>query len=305
VGLVGLASLGAFVPGARRSSPPPHSVVAGGNEAPAASVAVLPPNVLHTWSGQDGDPRRYRIGTVDLTVGSNPQSGEGIAAELTAPGLRPARFRDEQAVSLLSFGVGRIDTSRPEPQVLLSFYTGGMHCCGALVLFTPEAGGWREVRLGAWQDARDDGWPQDRDGDGAPEFNVSDDRFYSAFSSNSGSYAPRRIVQVRNGKLIDVSRRPAFRAIHQADLTEMEEACRAHSNGACAAFMADAILLGREAWAWTVVRKHYDRGDNWGVKFGCDPRISIQTCPAGLERDYRDFPEALAAFLRQTGYLAK
>ena len=68
---------------------------------------------------------------------------------------------------------------------------------------------------------------------------MTDDRFLYLFAPYVGSRAPPQILNVIDGKVVDVSRSPRYRTVFQADMDSAEQGCLQHDNGACAAFVAD------------------------------------------------------------------
>jgi hypothetical protein len=73
-------------------------------------------------------------------------------------------------------------------------------------------------------------------------------------------------------------------------------------NAACAAFVANASRLGRQEWAWDVMLAHYRQSTDWNFPTKCKAPLQQGVCPPGRSEQFREFPEALAWFLTDTGY---
>lgn len=313
VGLVGLASMGWLAPEQVEAGAPTPLAKAGSESLPeppapphrpnAGKTLTIAENRFHRWGWRDDDSGSFKVGEAQWTGRRGPEGDLKIILEAPGQGAREFVFDTEWGVSV---AIGRLDMARPGPQLMVLHYSGGMHCCTMLDIVSPEGRGWRREQIGGWEQLGLDEGLVDHDGDGWPDFEVTDDRFYYAFASYSGSYVPTRMVQVRDGKLVDVSRRPAFRKHFEQQMAEHRKVCEAErSNSACAAFVANASRLGRFAWAWQVMLKSYDRTSGRGVSFECDPRGRLSYCLAEGEVSYPGFPAALRAKLRETGYLSK
>jgi hypothetical protein len=117
--------------------------------------------------------------------------------------------------------VVELDPANPYPEVLLSSFTGGAHCCNDTRVLTSSRDGrrWFEVR-------RDpvNGGPigaSDPLGNGRLLLVDGDNRFLYRFASYAGSSAPSQIWQFRGDRFVDISHRPELRAIHWHRLKEM------------------------------------------------------------------------------------
>lgn len=251
-----LALAGCSGPPAASPAPKPPAT-----RAAMAGEALLIPGRLYDWSGKAGEPRLHRIDDVTVETWALPDTGVGLA--IHAPGMETWRLEAPDVAVFASFGVGRIDPKRPR-QVLLNVFTNGLHCCSAWLLLVPEGRRWKAVKLGEYERGPTE-WPTDADGDGTADFVAEDMTFYYRFASYTGSRAPPRIYNVADGRRIDVSDRPGFRPLFERDLQANEADCRAGEGGPCAAFVADAVRLGRRGWALDVVRKarprHSGRAD--------------------------------------------
>lgn len=310
---------------ARRPTPVAQTVNA--TEAPAPTEPLVlpkPPSpirvpleTLQEWSSYDHDPelQTYHVGRVRLTISQadldKPQhERDGLRVQVRAPGMKTRTLLWPDNAGSVRFGVGRIDPARPGPQVLLLRWTLGAHCCFVATLLTPDGDRWRVEDLDEWDDGNlfdttfNPGvWPKDRDGDGAPEFIVPDERFRYVFEAYVASIAPISVQQVHRGQMVDVSDRRAFRPIFQKTLALQKERCDGTgSNGYCAAYVATASRLGqrRQAWAWMLKRR--DSHLPWTDE-DCRNLIDERAlCPRIIAGGRDSFPLALGAFLRANGY---
>jgi len=82
-----------------------------------------------------------------------------------------------------------------------------------------------------------------------------------------------------------------------------EVGCRAHINGACAAFVAVASRIGLRRQAWDIMLANYRHDDpNAHLWHGCFVPLVDDRCPSGMEEKFSDFPTALNWFLNAYGY---
>jgi hypothetical protein len=145
------------------------------------------------------------------------------------------------------------DLDGGEPEVLVDLYTGGAHCCAAVLVlrFDPASRTYRPKLF----DFGNYGYRVvDLDHDGLPELSAFDERFLYAYTAYVFSAAPPRVVQYRAGRLVDVTRR--FPQVIEKSAAELarsflkkrparDVAVRAY----VAAYVADQYLLDRPAEA--------------------------------------------------------
>lgn len=204
--------------------------------------------------------------------------------------------------------IAEMDASNPYPEVIISHYTGGAHCCNQVEVISSDPSGkqWRSLALGSF-----DGGPHplvDVDGDGQSEFVDVDNRFLYQFSSYAGSSPPVQVWQLQNGKFINVSQQPQFRRLHEEAAERMLKAIQEppprspDSNGLLAGYAATQAILGKFPQAWALVESRYEPSE-WGLE-ECLGTYDDQGRCKGKEVRYRNFPEALRAFLERNGYLA-
>jgi hypothetical protein len=157
----------------------------------------------------------------------------------------------------VSVQIAEIDAANSTPEVVVSFYTGGAHCCSdtKVVGASKDGAEWRTIELGQF-----DGGPllaSDLAGDGHPVFETRDNAFLYAFGCYACSTAPLKILAIEDGEVKNVSADPRFRPAHEAYLKGMitgvpdEEA-----NGFLAGYVAEKILLGEGKEAWALMLDH-------------------------------------------------
>ena len=93
-----------------------------------------------------------------------------------------------------------------EPEVIVSLFTGGAHCCviSSLYGYRADAGKYKRVRRN-W---RDSGFRlRDIGRDGTVEFDSRDANLAYAFASYAESFLPVQIFRYRKGALVDLTAR--------------------------------------------------------------------------------------------------
>lgn len=203
--------------------------------------------------------------------------------------------------------VAELDPSNPHPEVLLSSFTGGAHCCNRTQVLSSDATGdtWRQVSLGDLN-----GGPHaasDPIGSGRFVLVDADNRFLYLFASYAGSRAPARIWQLQGDRFLDVSHHRDYLPLHRRRLQEMADWFKeSHQgeevNGFLAAYVANKALVGEFEDGWQRMLQRYDRRSSWGLKQCTAGYDEVGRCRAA-ERVFGSYPEALRAFLVQTGYI--
>ncbi len=202
------------------------------------------------------------------------------------------------------FGLYRVDKTTALPQVVITAYSGGAHCCTQTWVLSKadKAADWGLVDLGA----RDgDGFAlEDVDGDGVWEMIASDDAFLYSFDSYANSYAPVVYWQMSGDRLVDISTTMPVRGELERDLAYIEfdaktDPERWKSNGFLAAWVASKIRLGQGEDAWTVMLENFSH-EARGSVLDCDPDLA--DCETTQSSAKVSFPKALARFLQETGY---
>jgi serine protease Do len=193
----------------------------------------------------------------------------------------------------------RLDPAAPLPQVVMTGFTGGAHCCTVTRIATA-------LTLDAWQviDADkldgDEGYQfVDLDNDGAKELISYDNSFLYAFASYADSYAPTRIAKLTGTDIRDVTTQPRYRNLLRKKLQEMEADARKnpdlwHSNGFLGGWVAAKSLVGEVDDAWPRMLASYDRDSDWTLE------VCTTAEPPG--QCHQAFPEALKKHLKDLGY---
>ncbi|MFY8148498.1 MAG: hypothetical protein ACOVNL_04675 [Prochlorococcaceae cyanobacterium] len=202
--------------------------------------------------------------------------------------------------------IAELDPANPWPEVLLSSFTGGAHCCNSTVVLTstPDGRRWRTVTL----DLLDGGPEPARDplGDGRWRIVTVDNRFLYRFACYACSVAPVQVLELRGENFVDVSAEPRFRPLFEQALAGMQpwfqERDPNSPNGFLAGWVATRARLGEAAPAWAEMLRRYEASSDWG----------LTECRAGFDGEgrclapevrYPSFPAALRAFLLEAGYL--
>ena len=211
-----------------------------------------------------------------------------------------------QPMALLQ--IADLDPANPWPEVLLSSFSGGAHCCNDTRVLTSDAagGGWHTVALGPFNGVV----RAATDPLGLRRWLVVDvdNRFLYEFSSYAGSRPPLRIWQLNGRRFEDVSHQGAFVPLHRRALREMEswfeQADGSEANGFLAGYVATKALVGEFAEGWQRMLARYDRRSDLGLR-QCAAGLGSDGRCLGAEVEYATYPEALRAFLLHTGYIGR
>lgn len=163
---------------------------------------------------------------------------------------------------------------------MVSFYTGGAHCCSDKVVTSGKDGSsWRTVEVGQF-----DGGPllaSDRAGDGHYAFETRDNAFLYTFTCCACSSAPLKILTVENGEAKTVSGDPRFRPAHEAYMKGIiTEVPDEDVNDFRAGYVGEKILLGEGREAWKLILAYYDRASDGGSTFARSPSMPRALAPA-------------------------
>ncbi len=211
---------------------------------------------------------------------------------------------DPWGATSVDISIVELDAENAFPEVVLTYFTGGAHCCTVMRLFSaPKEGGpWREIDGGSYDGGA--ALYADHDKDGRYEIVSNDDAFLYAFDCYACSYAPPRIQRLEAGKLVDVTTDPSFRPFLREKLNELwlwaNSARAIESNGFLAGLVATERRLGEGEEAWAFLLKHYDKSNDQGLET-CASGKPLDSCPPE-QRKTLPFPEALAGFLTRQGY---
>ncbi|HIK16477.1 MAG TPA: hypothetical protein IGS53_14510 [Leptolyngbyaceae cyanobacterium M33_DOE_097] len=182
-------------------------------------------------------------------------------------------------------------------EVLVETFTGGAHCCTNTLIYTWRNNQFVKVDAGT----RDGGGGNfvDIDDDGKLEFATFDQSFLYLFSSYAGSYPPSNIYDFKNGRLVDTTRQypkylrstawKMYQALVESKKNEGE------INGILAGYVAQKALLGEFEEGWKLMLANYDRSSDWG--------FDIYDKNGKVIGRHPDFPSALRAHLKATGYI--
>ena len=198
-----------------------------------------------------------------------------------------------------------LDPSNPYPEVLLSTFTGGPHCCNDTRVLTSDSSGkhWREVSLGLF-----DGVPApatDPIKNGEYVIVGSDNRFIGKFGSYADSWRPVRIWRLQGNAFNDVTHGPEYRPMHRASLNRMASwfsNAHVYPNGFLAAYVATKSLVDELFDGWDRMLLRYDSKDLSGLR-ECQAEYDEKGNCKAKEIVYDSYPQALRAFLIETGYL--
>ena len=238
--------------------------------------------------GDDGEVMRAPVVTVF--------AGDKQVAKLEA---ESSGFADPP----VSVQIAEIDGGNPYPEIVVSFYTGGAHCCSdtRVVTSSPDGSNWNTVELGEF-----DGGPllaTDVDRDGRYEFMIRDNAFLYAFACYACSEAPLNLLSIDNGAIKDVTREARFRPAHEATLKGMIENVPEEGsdvNGFLAGYVGEKSLLGEGKEAFELMLAHYDHQSDWGLETCDKPLNEDGECPGATIR--LTFPDALERMLNENGY---
>lgn len=201
----------------------------------------------------------------------------------------------------VSIQLAELDPDNPYPEAVVSFFTGGAHCCSDTSVVTSNADGsaWTVVEVGEF-----DGGPMlavDGDGDGTYEFETRDNAFLYAFGCYACSAAPLQVLALEGGRVKDVSTAPRFKHAHAVWLKNMIMGVPDQEvNGFLAGYVGQKIRLGEGKQAWDLMLKYYDRDTDWGLE-DCEEELDENgDCP--VEPTKLTFPEALEHMLNENGY---
>lgn len=189
------------------------------------------------------------------------------------------------------------------PQAVVSYYSGGAHCCAISSIATKDASGkWKIIEAGKLDGDGGYGF-EDLDGDGAPEMLSGDNAFLYQFAPYASSRMPAKIEKLIGGKIVNVTRNPEYRRYHVQYLAAMEAGASDDNwkeSGFLAAWVAQKVLLGEGADAFARMSKTFD--PSTGAPFEeCTIDRPVEKCPENRKKEV-PFAEALRKFLDKNGY---
>lgn len=213
---------------------------------------------------------------------------------------------DEAMFPMAIVQIAPMDANNPYPAVIFATYTGGAHCCNDVKIITSQGEGkdWGVVDLGLFNGGPHEA--EDLDNDGQYEYPEIDNRFLYLFSSYAGSAAPAQIWELQNDQAVDVSFEPRFQSIHRENVQAMEKELPEmmgqdwEKNGFLAAYVANKALIGELDDGWQTMLQYYDKDSDWGLTT-CLEYDDESNCLKEVK--YDSYPDALRAFLVETGYI--
>lgn len=276
----------------------------------ALALAFAPAAFAQELPSVDYDGKRpvtLHYGELTVTIDSVP----GDDADTRVPVIK-GRYRDREIFSLkieeaeaqepsAKARVIWLDRAAAFPQVVMTAFTFGAHCCTETRIATMTSPDKWRVIDGPRLDG-DEGYTfADLDHDGAQEMISYDNSFLYAFSSYADSYTPTRIARLVGTDIEDVTRDPKYRDFLRGKVREMEEDARKnpdlwHSNGFLGGWVAAKSLVGEVDDAWSRMLTSYDRDSDWSMP--CTSAGEYAGCP----KDKFDFPRALRAKLADGDY---
>lgn len=265
-------------------------------------------STLEWTAGDAPDELLRRLGPYRIRV-TKEREDEFVApvVEVTSRGERVS-MKGEMSSPTYSHQISAVQLLRGgAPVVMLQSFSGGAHCCNSITLAGVSGGKLKVIALGSW-DGDSIELPKDISGDGVADFQLVDNSFLYAFSSYASSRAPPLILNVRGGKVVDVSKAAAFRRLFAERMESDGAACTSggsgdERNGACAGYVAAAARIGKLEEAWRRMVASYDATTGWDFPTGC--RVTVgDSCPSGSEILFKSYPEALLHFLKQRGYVS-
>jgi hypothetical protein len=265
------------------TAPAPREIAQG----PIRAVLSYTEDKSEGGEGEDGEVVRAPVVTVF--------AGDKEVATLKGEG---SGFADPP----VSVQIAELDGSNPYPEIVVSFYTGGAHCCSdtSVVTASPDGSNWTIVALGEF-----DGEPllaTDVNGDGRYEFMIRDNAFLYAFACYACSEAPLNLLAIDNGRVKDVTREERFKPAHAGWLKSMIANVPDGSdvNGFLAGYVGEKILLGEGKSAWETMLAYYDHASDWGLEICDKPLTEDGECSGATVR--LTFPQALERMLNENGY---
>jgi hypothetical protein len=201
----------------------------------------------------------------------------------------------------VSIQIAEMDPGNSQPEVVVSFYSGGAHCCSntKVVTASPDGAVWSTIDVGEY-----DGSPllaTDLDGDGRYEIATRDNAFLYAFACYACSETPLQVIGIENGEVKNVTEEARFRRAHEGWLKSMiENVSEDDVNGFLAGYVGEKILLGEGKQAWDIMLSHYDKASDWGLENCTKPLDENGECPG--EMVTLTFPDALEHMLKENGY---
>jgi hypothetical protein len=276
-------------------------------DAPRAAAGPNLPKIKY-------DPKRtatLRYGELTVTIaGERADDDKNLRVPVFTGRYRDQvvfSFRIEESAArepVATAEVMRLDPATRLPQVVMTGFTFGAHCCTLTRIATLVGSDeWRVLDTG---ELDGEGYQfVDIDNDGAKELVSYENSFLYAFGSYGDSYAPTRITRLAGSDLNDVTAEPKYRAFLRRRLQDMEADAKKnpdlwHSNGFLGGWVAAKSLVGEVEDAWKRMLAAYDRDSDWPME-ECRNGLPLGGCPNDELRKL-SFPQALIKALEGNDY---
>jgi serine protease Do len=262
------------------------------------------------------DPTAEKVltdGTLTVKARLDGKADEMSPATVTGfeNGKQVFEFKFGDPEEYVNFGatarVVNLDPTSDTPEIMISRYSGGAHCCTTNWVISKQNGAaeWTAEMSGP-MDGEGIFNFRDIDGDGSVELLHVDNSFLYAFDSYASSLAPWRVLQLRGSKLVDVTTEPKFASFRRQDLAASEFSAKVRpdmfeSNGFLAGWVAQKILVGEGDEAWAKMLISYQKASDFSTVKCRDEKLAAE-CPEELQEKI-PFPKALAEHLKNNGYL--
>lgn len=265
-----------------------------------APMREIKPATFAAWDGEDGPRAWFSKGlTVEIDNVAMGESRHPVWT-ISAPDMRPARINQLDTWPDLAdarVAIGPLTRGGP-PSVVMQTFTGGAHCCWHVVIATPAGRDFQITSVDEW-DGNEIEWPKDLNGDGRVDFEMTDPSFQYIFGVYVCCTAPPVIIDIRDGRAVDVSTDPSFAPVYRADMARWRDCLTEGGQPECAALAADAARLGEFDRVWPKLAAYFERKDEY-----VDWNESQWACSGELTPYCRaTYTETLKAFLRHTGYI--
>jgi hypothetical protein len=270
---------------------------------------------IEAGSGEEGTvPKPQEIAQGGVKAALSYTEAKGDDGEITrtpivtifANGKEVAKLEGEDKFypdPPISLQIAELDASNQMPEVVVSFYSGGAHCCSETSVVESSGSGsvWKTIDIGEF-----DGGPllaTDVDGDGIYEFETRDNAFLYTFACYACSTAPLELIGIDKGEAKNITTEERFKPVHAAYLKEMISEApedEADANGFLAGYVGEKSLLGESRSAWALMLKYYDKASDWGLETCDQPVNENGDCPGRTIK--LTFPDALERMLKENGY---
>lgn len=220
---------------------------------------------------------------------------------------------DNGALTTLHLALYQLEPGGALPQLLLSGYTGGAHCCAVSALVGADGTGQWHVSELPSQDGDSVPGVVDINHDGGRQFVFSDQRFNYRFAPYVWSVMPLVIYEYAQGQIKTVTTQPAYRPFltayfrHDFASGAITSFAQGEVNGFLAAYVANSANLGQLQAGWNYMLRRYNRSMEQMDMTWCalDKSVwgqGVTACPAPYVH-LVPYPQQLALFLLQSGYI--